>query len=196
MLKINEIFRSIQGEGGWAGASAIFVRFAGCNKNCSFCDTEHEKVNFNLSVEELIDAIKIYGGTNNIVVFTGGEPLIQPHNLLRSVIKGLKQEGYNHIHLETNGSIDGSVLDEFTYVSCSPKTNKLSINLLKVDCWKYLYPSPVTPLENIEPMPNRFYYVQPVDGIENSLSQSIEKVKELGIRWKLGVQLHKLIKEK
>ena len=54
---INEIFYSLQGEGKHTGHPFIFIRFSNCNLKCSFCDTEFKKVNFELTKEELMDAL-------------------------------------------------------------------------------------------------------------------------------------------
>lgn len=75
--KINEIFRSVQAEGANAGRSAVFVRFAGCNLKCKFCDTAHEpyvemtKAEIEAKIDELSDS-----DSSVLVVFTGGEPTL------------------------------------------------------------------------------------------------------------------------
>ena len=74
-LNIAEIFYSIQGEGYHAGTAAIFIRFAGCNLSCNFCDTDFS-VKAKLSKEEILQSIENYPG--RFIVLTGGEPTIQP----------------------------------------------------------------------------------------------------------------------
>lgn len=100
---IVEIFDSIEGEGKRAGEMAIFVRFAGCNLRCSYCDTSYalsvKDAVENLTKEELIERIKTYPWRN--ITFTGGEPLLQP---LKELIIELAKENYE-INIETNGSI-------------------------------------------------------------------------------------------
>ena len=58
-MRINEIFYSLQGEGYFTGTPAVFVRFAGCNLRCPFCDTDHEPFT-EMTPEEVVD--RIIGG--------------------------------------------------------------------------------------------------------------------------------------
>ncbi|MDE6769159.1 MAG: 7-carboxy-7-deazaguanine synthase QueE, partial [Muribaculaceae bacterium] len=71
MKKINEIFYSLQGEGAHTGCPSVFVRFSGCNKRCSFCDTQHE-VGVLMSEEDIIAEINKYPA--RWIILTGGEP--------------------------------------------------------------------------------------------------------------------------
>ena len=73
-MKVNEIFYSLQGEGVFTGAAAIFVRLAGCNLHCDFCDTKHEDYTI-FTEEEIVKAISDYPAKH--VVITGGEPTLQ-----------------------------------------------------------------------------------------------------------------------
>ena len=81
MLKVNEIFKSIQGESTYAGLPCTFIRLAGCNLRCTYCDTNYAYYHGKeLSDEEIISKIEEYGV--KCVEFTGGEPLLQeetPH---------------------------------------------------------------------------------------------------------------------
>jgi 7-carboxy-7-deazaguanine synthase len=101
-----EKFVSINGEGTRAGQLAVFVRFAGCNLNCSFCDTKwaNEK---NVAAEkmtetEIADYIKSTGVTN--VTLTGGEPLLRDG--MRELLAALKEINGISVEIETNGSVD------------------------------------------------------------------------------------------
>lgn len=107
MLKVNETFVSINGEGPRSGQLAIFVRFAGCNLRCSYCDTSYstdiETAQFeDMSVEEVF-AIVVSTGIKNVVL-TGGEPLTQPRDAMFHLIEKLISEGFQ-VDIETNGSI-------------------------------------------------------------------------------------------
>ena len=76
MLKVNEIFYSIQGESTYAGLPCIFVRLTGCNLRCVWCDSEyafHEGTE--LSVEEVLEEVDRHG--DGLIEITGGEPLLQ-----------------------------------------------------------------------------------------------------------------------
>ncbi|MBI4744727.1 MAG: radical SAM protein [Actinobacteria bacterium] len=102
MLKVNEIFFSLQGESSYAGLPCIFVRLTGCNLRCGYCDTEYAFYEgADKTVSEVIDEIKRYNC--KLVEITGGEPLLQEdvYPLISSLIKdGCK------VLVETNGSVD------------------------------------------------------------------------------------------
>lgn len=98
-----EIFDSIDGEGKRTGYMAIFVRFAGCNIRCTYCDTCYalspEDALFYFTKDELLAKIRSYPWKR--ITFTGGEPLLQP---LEEICRILGDEGYD-INIETNGAV-------------------------------------------------------------------------------------------
>lgn len=104
-FKVVEKFISINGEGRCAGELAVFIRFAGCNLNCSYCDTkwanEADAPYEILSEEEIYAYIK----ENNInnVTLTGGEPLLQEN--IRRLIRLLSKDKALRIEVETNGAV-------------------------------------------------------------------------------------------
>ncbi len=101
MLKINEIFYSIQGESSYSGFPCIFIRMAGCNLDCAYCDTQYAKENYTeLSIDEILAQIKKYNCS--LVQITGGEPLIQTESF--KLIKKLCKKNYT-VLVETNGTI-------------------------------------------------------------------------------------------
>ncbi len=101
MLKINEIFHSIQGEGSAAGLPCIFIRLTYCNLRCSYCDTEYAFYEGKeYSVEDIITIVKNYGC--NLVEITGGEPLMQNESL--DLLRHLCDENFS-VMLETGGSL-------------------------------------------------------------------------------------------
>lgn len=119
-FKVNEIFYSIQAEGRNAGRPAVFVRFAGCNLRCPFCDTDHEPYQEMTQAEieaevERLDPTPA-GEFRAMVVFTGGEPTLQL-NLVESP-GGMCIRRFRAI--ETNGII--SAPDWIEWVTISPKT--------------------------------------------------------------------------
>jgi len=85
--RVNEIFRSIQGEGYHAGRAAAFIRLAGCNLNCSWCDTKHSEFTL-MSAEEITEEVKETSPPNTLVVITGGEPTCQDLSPLCEKLKG------------------------------------------------------------------------------------------------------------
>ena len=124
MLKINEIFKSIQGESTYAGLPCTFVRLAGCNLRCTYCDTNYAYYNGKeLSDEEIVSKIDEYGV--KCVEFTGGEPLLQEET--PQMIKNLLDKGYN-VLIETNGSICIGCLDKRLNIIMDYKTPKSSMS--------------------------------------------------------------------
>ncbi|MCC7429798.1 radical SAM protein [bacterium] len=76
MLKVNEIFFSVQGESSFIGLPCVFVRLTGCNLRCSYCDTEYAFYEgTELTFDEILEKIKAYNC--KLVEITGGEPLLQ-----------------------------------------------------------------------------------------------------------------------
>jgi 7-carboxy-7-deazaguanine synthase len=107
LLKINEIFYSIQGESSYAGRPCVLVRLTGCNLRCSYCDTRYAyEEGEDLEIGEIINRVTSY--RCRLVEITGGEPLIQNGTPL--LIQMLLDLGFE-VLLETNGSMDISVID-------------------------------------------------------------------------------------
>ncbi|MBT8508801.1 7-carboxy-7-deazaguanine synthase [Methanomicrobiaceae archaeon CYW5] len=100
-MRITEIFASISGEGTRQGAPAVFIRFAGCNLRCAWCDTGYS---FENGTTMDMDAVLAEVARHGIpfVVITGGEPLLQEEELV-PLLKALKGAGYD-IEIETNGT--------------------------------------------------------------------------------------------
>ncbi len=120
MFKVNEIFKSIQGESTYAGLPCTFVRLAGCNLRCTYCDTNYAYYHGKeLSDEEIISKIEEYGV--NCIEFTGGEPLLQEET--PPLLKTLLDKGYN-VLIETNGSICIGCLDKRLTIIMDIKTPK------------------------------------------------------------------------
>ena len=101
--KVVEIFKSIEGEGIRTGYPAVFVRLAGCNLRCSYCDTVYaQRVNCAIACfneQELMDKISEYKCKR--VTITGGEPLLHDLRPLLELLRKAKHE----VNIETNGSI-------------------------------------------------------------------------------------------
>ncbi|KGO35110.1 hypothetical protein JT06_04820 [Desulfobulbus sp. Tol-SR] len=100
-LLVSELFYSIQGESTFAGLPCVFIRLAGCNLRCSYCDAaySYEETGREVSVDSLLDFVDGYPGT--LVELTGGEPLLQPGSLL--LLDRLVGR-HRTVLLETNGS--------------------------------------------------------------------------------------------
>lgn len=103
-MRINEIFRSVQGESTSAGLPTIFVRTAGCHLRCTYCDTAYAWTTQGstlMSVDEVMEAVRAHGTKR--VCLTGGEPLLQPEDELQQLFDRLAAEGYE-LSIETSGA--------------------------------------------------------------------------------------------
>ena len=101
MIKINEIYLSVQGESTHTGLPCVFIRLTGCNLRCSWCDTAyafHEGKN--MSIDEILQKVANFG--IHLVEITGGEPLMQDN--VYTLMMRLIESGYK-VMLETGGSI-------------------------------------------------------------------------------------------
>ena len=108
MLKINEIFYSIQGESSLAGLPCIFIRLTYCNLRCTYCDTEYafyEGTDY--TIEKILAEIKKY--ECKLVEVNGGEPLVQKEVL--PLMKNLCDSGYD-VMIETGGSLSINEIDK------------------------------------------------------------------------------------
>ncbi len=106
-LKVNEIFKSIQGESTYAGLSCTFIRLTGCNLRCSYCDTTYAyEKGADLTIEDVLAKVRDFDCS--LVEVTGGEPLLQKE--VPALVAGLLEKDYQ-VLLETNGSRDISHID-------------------------------------------------------------------------------------
>ena len=126
-MKVVEIFESVQGEGHWMGTPVIFIRFAGCNLHCSWCDTKESwgDVGTEMTIIDIVKSVKAFSLKH--VVITGGEPTINEG--LKELVASLKARDY-YVCLETNGT--NPVEGGFNWVTCSPKPE--SDYLIACDC--------------------------------------------------------------
>lgn len=123
-MKVSEIFYSIQGEGPKAGRKSIFIRLAGCNLRCEFCDSKYAYKGKEMKIKDIINKIKNY--PCKIIVWTGGEPSLQMEELTKT-INILKN--YSH-ELETNGT-NHIPVEPFKTIVISPKKQALNKRLIK-----------------------------------------------------------------
>ncbi|AFY39457.1 Radical SAM domain protein [[Leptolyngbya] sp. PCC 7376] len=116
---IVETFHSLQGEGVWCGVSAFFIRLAGCDVGCPWCDTKiswSAKHHHQVAIATLTEQVK--KAMPRIIVITGGEPLMHDLKPLTDALKSLDIP----LHIETSGSHPLS--GEFDWITLSPKTFK------------------------------------------------------------------------
>lgn len=141
-FKIAEKFVSINGEGTHAGQLAVFIRFAGCNLNCSYCDTQWANQNdtpYTVMTENEINDYIISTGVKNVTI-TGGEPLIQPD--IDVLIETLSYNTSLYIEIETNGSADISKLSRVSILPSFTMDYKLPSSgmeeFMNTDNFEYL----------------------------------------------------------
>lgn len=204
-LIVNEIFYSIDGEGRRAGCVSVFVRLAGCNLRCNYCDTGYAlsfEDGTEMDVSEIITVVEKYSCKN--VTITGGEPLI--HDGSKELIKEFWNHGYDVV-VETNGSVP--IIDVAQYASIcmdwkmpsSGMCDRMDENNLGI-LWKNDVLKTVvreSDLEYLSEFLDKYHllcpiYISPVFG-EIQLSRIAEFIKryhgENEVRMQL--QMHKII---
>ena len=193
-LPVMESFYTIQGEGFHQGKAAYFIRLAGCDVGCSWCDVKEswdEKFHTKKQIHEIISGAKNY--PRGIAVITGGEPCM--YNL-RTLTEELQLQQFN-THLETSGAYP--ISGNFDWICVSPKKFKPPIgqnlqlaNELKVIIYNqhdFLW---ATEFEK-KVSKNCKLFLQPEWSKEKKmLPKIIDYIKE-NPQWALSIQLHKYI---
>lgn len=215
-MHLSERFTSLQGEGYWSGTPAAFVRMAGCNLACPFCDTDFRPTH-TLNEEQLARWAQSTGMHH--VVITGGEPALQ---LTPTLIESLHQKGL-YVQVETNGTIPIPRGWGVDWITCSPKMQPLSAyradatanppvrgeggqaatNEGRVEeSWSWVdelkivftAPADVAPWEQVL-CPHRF--IQPCDTGDAARNQSILRAAIdyclTHPQWRLSLQTHKIL---
>lgn len=208
-----EKFVSINGEGSLAGKLAVFIRFKGCNLQCSYCDTlwanEKECKTEGLSKEEIADYI-INTGVH-YVTLTGGEPMLQKD--IVQLIDFLIEKTEANIEIETNGSVNLSEIKQskrervsltmdYKLPSSNMETHMIKENMAllnKNDIIKFVAGTledlecAKQKIEEYELLSNTNVYISPVYG-KIDLEMIVEWMKENQLNdATLQVQLHKII---
>jgi organic radical activating enzyme len=188
-LNVNEIFYSLQGEGGRVGQASIFIRLAKCNLACDFCDTDFER-GVKMSVEEVLAEIEKYGC--KWIIWTGGEPTLQ---LTDAIVARFKEQGYFQA-IETNGTRRVPV--GIDYITCSPKQyfEKVKELIPVVDELRFpIQKGDSLPDISMLPKTER-YLLSPIfdnqEIIQENVDYCVTLVKE-NPPWALSLQVHKLI---
>jgi 7-carboxy-7-deazaguanine synthase len=197
---INDIFYTIQGEGYWSGRAAVFCRFSRCNlwtgreedrasAVCQFCDTDFTKGE-RIELDDLASLIFQnwpWASHKPMVVFTGGEPLLQ---LDEDLIQKVKDYGF-YVAVETNGTMP--VPAGVDWVCVSPKA-KTKIVVDRADELKLVFPQPGLMPDELVGYNATHKWLSPMDGshYEAHLKQAIEQVKFDPV-WRLNIQTHKFI---
>ncbi len=189
-LNVNEIFYSLQGEGGRMGEASIFIRLSKCNLACDFCDTDFESGK-DMVLDEILQAIAVY--PCRWIIWTGGEPTLQ---LSDEILVFFKNKGYKQA-IESNGTRPLSTL--LDYMVCSPKNNFSGIKKINPSVDEIRLPvQSGDKLPAIEDLPHaQFYFLSPVflddsKATENNIQYCVEQIKQ-NPEWRLSLQMHKLI---
>lgn len=192
---INEIFYSLQGEGINAGKAAIFVRLAKCNLRCSFCDTDFDSGR-EMSREAIAEAIASY--PSRFVIWTGGEPTLQ---LSEEDVAYFHTLGYTQA-IETNGTRRPP--HGLDYITCSPKPEALGRlhESFPGGVSEFRFPisatGPLPPAIETLP-PAKAYLVSPIFVGDDAMQldpQALDRCVAFVMadpRWRLSLQMHKLI---
>lgn len=122
-LWVQEVFYTLQGEGPFFGQPSVFIRLAGCNLRCFWCDTDFESSDWRPSLSELLERVEeLRPGGCDLIVLTGGEPFRQ--NIV-PLVEALLSSGLR-VQIETNGTLWLPLpQDPRLTLVCSPKTPKL-----------------------------------------------------------------------
>ena len=184
-MKVVEIFDSIQGEGHYMGIMCTFVRFAGCNLNCSFCDeaSKYGKAK-EMTIKQIVKKCK-----QETVVLTGGEPTLQLE--LEELVSAL--HAANHpVHIETNGIND--VPHNIDLTTVSPKAPKYCVTPL-ADELKLVVSKDLSLEQALKIAKKRcsLVWLQPCDGpwLEQSKKTILKWIKKYPNEFRAGIQLHK-----
>jgi len=205
---IKEIFYTLQGEGFHTGRPAVFCRFAGCNlwsgreldradAQCTFCDTDFVGVDGvnggkyptdDGELPYMIASLWPHSETKNrLVVFTGGEPLLQ---LDEPLIQAMHALGFN-CAVETNGTLEPPT--GIDWITVSPK-GSVPVRLSRANELKLVFPQ-------ADAQPDRFvdfeadhYFLQPMDGVrrEQNTRDAVDYCMAHP-KWRLSLQTHKVL---
>ena len=186
-----EVFESLQGEGRNTGRPCVFVRFAGCNLKCPWCDTD-VRARFSLSLDGLLAEIRNFRPKS--VILTGGEPTCAEG--MPELVAALKETGY-WVAVETNGTNEPDWLAFVDYVACSPKMEFPDSLKLKSADEVRVVASAEAAAEFCRSVHERIaasdYYVSPCErGGEIDFATAKSVLSRLE-GWSLSVQLHKLL---
>ena len=203
---VKEIYFTLQGEGFHTGKHAVFCRFSGCNlwsgleKNrekaiCNFCDTDFvgtDGINGNKyqnaeSLAKKIDEIWDKNSNDKLVVFTGGEPLLQ----LNGELIDLLHERKFKVAIETNGTILPP--KNIDWICVSPKKGA-EFNLNYGNEIKLVYPQEGLDPEEFQDFDFDHFFIQPMDGkdLQKNILQSVSYCIENPL-WRLSLQTHKIM---
>ncbi len=200
ILKVNEIFASIQGEGLRQGEPTIFVRLTGCNLRCDFCDTKYAwEGGDDISVQQVIEQVKQQHKEfpADWVCITGGEPLLQD---IRELSQKIKREDLK-IQIETNGTrFQKLPIDWYTV---SPKPDKYFVHpeLIRIAREVKLVVTEELDFDVVRKIRQEFppttpILLQPESNKESRMKEGMHLLKQSSAKGleniRVGTQLHKI----
>jgi 7-carboxy-7-deazaguanine synthase len=188
VLQLAEIFYSIQGEGLWTGTPAIFIRLAGCNLACDFCDTDYS-TKFFANVDDVVQMVRDAGGDCPMIVLTGGEPLAQRET--PALIEALRNDG-RRVHIESNGTIFTELPDD-VWLCVSPKERVDARMAARANEAKLVVKERV-PEELLAPFADQpTILLQPEGNKPGNIALALAYAKAHPQRFRLSLQTHKFI---
>jgi 7-carboxy-7-deazaguanine synthase len=203
MIKLLEHFHSIQGEGAHVGRQMHFLRLPGCNMRAQvYCRTWNGlkfKCDTDLSNTQKFDLDSIIESTwEDRVCITGGEPFIpQNKDILRNLVEVLLETG-KQVHIETNGTCEiNPFYFNYCYVACSPKAGYIPHIVHTAHEIRILINDSIDP-DTIPPLfkEHRNVFVSPVFHTKvkdyANIRYAVDLLKAFP-KWRLSVQVHKLI---
>ena len=197
-MKVIEIFESIQGEGVQMGKAVTFLRLAGCNLHCPWCDTKESwgDVGTEMDIELVCNRIRELG--NHIVVITGGEPTTCKE--LKTITNILHFKYDMYVCIETNGTNELTHDDGIDWITCSPKPESDYAVKCDADEIKLVITEDfdTVVIDNILAKFDRFIWLQPNGyDMQNMWKKCHDIVMSYGKdNVRVGVQLHKLMEVK
>ena len=187
-VQLSEIFYSIQGEGTWTGTPAVFVRLAGCNLACDFCDTDYA-LKFIATIEGVVDRVRAEGGDCPMVILTGGEPLAQAAT--PALIEALRADG-RRVHIESNGTIYAKLPDD-VWLCVSPK-ERVDPRMAKRANEAKLIVDTRVPEEHLALFADKStVLLQPEGNKPANVKIALDYAKQHPARFRLSLQTHKFI---
>ena len=191
-MRVNDIFYSLQGEGYHTGRAAVFVRFAGCNLRCSFCDTEFDSYR-EMTAVEIVTTISQYPA--RFVVLTGGEPTLQVDE---AFVDLLHQHSFE-VAMESNGTRPAP--QNLDWLTVSPKglrgEAKEDTGKRLPDELKVIFDEDTDPETYLSTLHAPLLFLQPCDtgNAERNaviINKCVDYIKEHP-EWRLSLQTHKLV---
>lgn len=193
MVKVNEIFCSLQGEGYHTGTASVFVRLSSCNLRCHFCDTHHEQGTM-MSLQQIADTVNQWPNVP-LLVLTGGEPSLW---IDEAFIASLKSLTGKYITIETNGT--RPLPRGIDWITFSPKTaftggDLVPTILTQCDELKVVYTG--QDLSQYDYIEAKYRYLQPCyvdnpDERQHNLKACVEAVLSHPT-WRLSLQTHRIL---